>query len=195
MTIAVQAQTDENLADECLHFNSLSVEPEPVVDMGDSTGCASRSSTDDCWAGVGTITQLRVVATGGWDDAREGVDYRVVLFNGVDVWRGFSYNTNCEPECLVLRAAASRREVSQEDMILRAEVQLLRDELEEQRGAVLRAMMLAGASAQVARAVGYHLHELEAAGFVNGLKATQYTCTEVMAAGYSTSGRASGFWS
>ena len=52
---------------------------------------------------------------------------------------------------------------------------------------MLRALTLAGASATVARAADYHLHELKAAGFVNGLKAAQHTCTEVKAAGYLTS--------
>ena len=51
---------------------------------------------------------------------------------------------------LVWRAAASRKEISQEE-IVSAEVQLLRDELQEQRGAVLRALLLAGASAKLAR--------------------------------------------
>ena len=41
---AVQAQTTENLADEWLHFNFLSLKAEPVVDTDDSTGCASRST-------------------------------------------------------------------------------------------------------------------------------------------------------
>ena len=50
---AVQAQTTENLADEWLHFNFLSLKAEPVVDTGDSTGCASRSTTNDCWAVLG----------------------------------------------------------------------------------------------------------------------------------------------
>ena len=74
-------------------------------------------------------------------------------------------DTELEDAGLVLRAAASRQEVSQEE-ILRSEVQLLRDELEEQRGVVLRALMLAGVSAKAARAAGYHLHELKAAGYV-----------------------------
>ena len=60
---------------------------EPVVDTGDSTGCTGKSTTNDCWAGAGVITQLRVVAAGGWDDARNGVDYLVVLVNGVEIRR------------------------------------------------------------------------------------------------------------
>ena len=46
-------------------------------------------------------------------------------------------DTELEDARLVLRAAASRQEISQEET-LRAEVQLLRGGLEEQRGAVLR---------------------------------------------------------
>ena len=95
-------------------------------------------------------------------------------------------DTGLENSHHVLRAAASRQEISQEE-IARAQLQLLRDELEEQRGAVLRAMMLAGVSAKVARAAGYQLHEFRAAGYVKGLKAAQCTCTEVKAAGYLTS--------
>ena len=71
---------------------------EPVVDTGDSTGCSSKSTTNDCWAGAGVITKHRVVAAGGWDDARNGVDYLVVLVNGVEIRRGFSYCANCESE-------------------------------------------------------------------------------------------------
>ena len=86
----------------------------------------------------------------------------------------------------VLRAAADRAVISQEEM-LRAENRLLKDELEEQRGAVLGAMMLAGATAALARASGYSLNELKAAGYVEGLKAAGFTCTEVKAAGFLTS--------
>jgi len=86
----------------------------------------------------------------------------------------------------VLRAAADRAVLSQEEM-LRAENRLLKDELEEQRGAVLGAMMLAGATAALARASGYSLNELKAAGCVEGLKAAGFTCTEVKAAGFLTS--------
>ena len=113
--------------------------------------------------------------------------YAAALRSAVEEAEGVSVaDTELEEARLVLRAAASRQEVSKEE-ISRAEVQLLRDELEEQRGGVLRAMMLAGASAKVARAAGYHLHDLKAAGYVNGLKAAQYTCTELKAAGYLTS--------
>ena len=49
----------------------------------------------------------------------------------------------------VLRASADRQVISQEEM-LRAEVRLLQDALEEQRGATLRAMMHAGVNATVA---------------------------------------------
>ena len=52
--------------------------------------------TKDCWAGAGVITLLRVIAAGGWDDTRKGVDYLVILVNGVEVWRGFSHYGNCE---------------------------------------------------------------------------------------------------
>ena len=47
--------------------------------------CQTHAITKDCWAGAGVITLLRVSAAGGWDDARKGVDYLVVLVNGVEV--------------------------------------------------------------------------------------------------------------
>uniref|UniRef100_A0A7S1AY12 Apple domain-containing protein n=1 Tax=Noctiluca scintillans TaxID=2966 RepID=A0A7S1AY12_NOCSC len=135
--IVVQAQTTENLADECLYFSSLTVVPE--VETSDPTECefvdsdtgygwnpstmlsgtafhgpigqthASRSITKDCWAGAGVTTQLRVIAAGGWDDARKGVDYLVVLVNGVEVWRGFSYYGNCESGWTAFDAAEAEQ--------------------------------------------------------------------------------------
>ena len=61
------------------------------------SGCAfhgptgqTHAITKDCWAGAGVITLLRVIAAGGWDDTRKGVDYLVILVNGVEVWRGFA---------------------------------------------------------------------------------------------------------
>ena len=74
-----------------------------------------------------------------------------------------------------LRASADRQALSQEEM-LRAVVRLLQDALEEQRGATLRIMMLAGVCATVARASGYSMHELKVAGYVEGYKAAGYTC-------------------
>ena len=59
--------------------------------------CVSRPTgqthaiTKDRWAGAGVITLLRVIAAGGCDDTRKGVDYLVILVNGVEVWRGFSH--------------------------------------------------------------------------------------------------------
>ena len=60
--------------------------------------------TKDCWTGAGVITLLRVIAAGGWDDARKGVDY-LVLVNGVEVWRGFSHYGNCETGLTAFDAA------------------------------------------------------------------------------------------
>ena len=71
--------------------------------------------------------------------------------------------------------------------MLRAENALLRDELEEQRGAVLASMLMAGVSAKAARATGYNLLELKAAGYVEWLKASGFSCAEVKVAGYLTS--------
>ena len=86
----------------------------------------------------------------------------------------------------VLMAVADRPVTSREE-VLRAENRLLKDELEQQRGAVLGAMMLAGVTTTVARASGYNLNELKAAGFVEGLKDAGYTCNDLKSAGFSSS--------
>ena len=94
----------------------------------------------------------------------------------------------------VLRASADRQVISQEEM-LRAEVRLLQDALEEQRGVTLRAMMHAGVNATVA-ASGYTLHKLMAAGYVEGCKTAGNTCMEAKKGGFlqvRLHGQATGF--
>ena len=61
-----QAQITENLADECLHFNSLSMEAEPVATIAGQALGPSHSF------------ESSLESRSGWDDAKKGVDYLVV---------------------------------------------------------------------------------------------------------------------
>lgn len=70
----------------------------------------------------------------------------------------------------ILKAVSGQSKVSQ-DKVSRALNLLLKEELEEQRGLMLVAMHKAGVPATFARAAGYNLIELKAAGYVEGLKA------------------------
>ena len=65
VTIAVQSQTIENLADEYLHFNSLSVETEPVATIAGQVLGPSHSIESSLQA-AGTTPGKESIAWSSW---------------------------------------------------------------------------------------------------------------------------------
>ena len=66
VTVADQAEITENLADECLHINSLLMEAEPVATIAGQA------------LGPSHTFESSLESRSGWDDAKKGVDYLVV---------------------------------------------------------------------------------------------------------------------
>jgi len=86
----------------------------------------------------------------------------------------------------VLKALAGQPVAPQAE-ILRSTNLLLKEELGELRGTVLLAMREGNLSPKFARATGFNLLELKAAGYVEGIKAAGFTCKEARTAGFLTS--------